>query len=160
MIKIMKNNSITVVMIIAALFLLYSPLDANALNVSEVEASLICYACPGEPLNIDRCGGGDQMRAIIKRMIGEGKTKQEILDVFEKQYGETILTIPPKRGFNLVAYVAPFIGLLIGAVVAFLLLKKWGITPQTAGAGAGSAALSNNIQKKINDELSKLDEEE
>ncbi len=157
--KKIKNKSIVSILIIAALFMLYSPFYANALNMSEVEESLTCYVCVGEPLNIDRCGGGDQMRATIKTMIKEGKTKQEILDFFEKKYGEGILTIPPKRGFNLVAYAAPFVGLIIGVIIAFLLVKKWGISAETGGTETRDSALSSDMQHKIDDELSKLDEE-
>ena len=40
-----------------------SPGHSSALTRSEIEKNLICYACPGEPLNIDRCGFGNQLGA-------------------------------------------------------------------------------------------------
>jgi len=51
-------------------------ITAYALNRSEVEKNLICYACPGEALNIDRCSGGNQMRAEIDRRLALGEDKE------------------------------------------------------------------------------------
>ncbi len=151
----------------AVSFLLLSmPAVVLPLTTSEVEKSLICYKCPGEPLNIDRCSRGDQMRAIIEKMIGEGKTKEEMLAYFVSQYGESILTIPPKRGFNLVVYIAPFLGLLIGVVVAFVFVRRWAtsgrrdaLTKSLTGDDDDEIILSDELQRKVDDELKKLEEE-
>ncbi len=136
---------------------------AWALTETEVSESLICYACPGEPLSIDRCSGGDQMRAAIRRMLAEGKDKDEILAYFTAQFGEEILTIPPKRGFNLVAYAGPFVGLAFGAVVAVLVVRRW----SAAGARRGSKEANQTeppvddaVRRRIERELSNLDGEE
>ncbi len=136
---------------------------AWALTETEVSESLICYACPGEPLSIDRCSCGDQMRAVIRRMLAEGKDKDEILAYFTAQFGEEILTIPPKRGFNLVAYAGPFVGLAFGAVVAVLVVRRW----SAAGARGGSKEtdraelpVDDAVRRRIERELSNLDAEE
>ncbi len=152
------------VVIASLLLFLYLPTAVSALAVSEVEESLLCYACPGEPLNIDRCGGGDKMRAVIKQMIAAGKTKQEILDYFEAQFGEEILTIPPKRGFNLVAYYAPYAVFLLGILAAFLFVRKWVASGEKKSLAENrlddKVLLSDEVQKKIDSEIEKLDEEE
>jgi len=139
-----------------------SPAPGLALTESEVAEALICYACPGEPLTADRCSGGDQMRAAIRRMIAEGKTKQEILDYFVAQFGEEILTVPPKRGFNLVAYVGPFVGFAAGAVVAVVVIRRWGrAAPTGRSAGpAGPPPVDEAARSKVEDELARLEDEE
>ena len=148
------------ILMIAVIFMLYAPLHAQAFTASEVEDSLMCYACRGESLNKCRSGCGDHMRTTIKKMIKEGKAKDEILGFYVKQHGETILTTPPKRGFNLVAYIAPFVGLFIGAVIAFFLVKKWGRVVEAGGSTVISNDLDSEVQKKIDAELSKLEEDE
>ncbi len=139
------------------------PGTAPALTETEVAESLLCYACPGEPLTADRCPGGDQMRSAIRRMIAEGKTKQEILDYFVAQLGEDILTIPPKRGFNLVAYIGPFVGLVAGLVVAGVLVRRWGSAGDPKGPGGGKGPgppeVDEETRRRIDEELSHLDEE-
>ncbi len=153
-----RLTSFVIVMVIA----IFAAVNAYPLTQSEVEESLLCYACPGEPLTMDRCSGGDQMRSVIRRMIEEGKSKQEILDYFVARFGEGILTIPPKRGFNLVAYVFPFVGLVFGGVVVVVFLRKWKRGPKSKMEnGEGNVPLDSEIderlKKKIDDELDKLD---
>ncbi len=152
--------------LVAVLLLLAAaavPGRAVALTETEVAESLLCYSCPGEPLTACRCAGADQMRSAIRRMIAEGKTKQEILDYFVAQLGEDILTIPPKRGFNLVAYAGPFVGLVIGLVVAAVLVHRWGSAGRSGGEGDGKGPgppeVDEETRRRIDEELSHLDEE-
>ncbi len=144
--------------------LLVSPDIGLALSESEVSESLLCFACPGEPLSIDRCGGGDQMPAAISRMLGEGKSKEEILQYFVGEFGEEILTIPPKRGFNLVAYIGPFAVLLLGVAVAFLLIRKWSSAGTHADRGADGTAspppLGDADRRRVEEALSNFHEED
>jgi len=153
---------VSAVMLLGVVFAI--PRAAAALTDTEVAEGLLCYACPGEPLNVDRCGGGDQMRAAIKQMISEGKSKGEILQYFADKYGEGILTAPPKRGFNLVAYLGPFLGLLVGALVATLVVRRWSLTGRRSAipdqeAVASQAPLDEATKKRIEEELSQLDKE-
>lgn len=140
-----------------------SPGKGLALTETEVQEGLLCYACPGEPLTADRCSGGDQMRAAIRSMIAEGKTKDQILGYFAAQLGENILTAPPKRGFNLVAYAGPFVGLLIGAVIATLVVRRMAVKGARTGQGEeptlAPAPLDEATRERIDRELSHFDDE-
>jgi cytochrome c-type biogenesis protein CcmH len=127
-----------------------------------VEENLLCYSCQGEPLIICQSSCGDQMRTAIRRMIKEGKTKQEILDVFVAQFGEAILTVPPKRGFNLVAYILPFVGLIVGGVVVVVFLRRSRSGPRAKGDTEGGEEppdleVDEKLKKKIDEELDKLE---
>ena len=149
----------------ALLFLLALP-PVNgfaALNETEVSESLICYACPGEPLNVDRCSAGDQMRAAIRQMIDQGKSKPQILDYFVARFGDDILTTVPKKGFNLLAYTGPLIGLLVGIPVALLIIRRWGSAGRRQDAEDGAApagVLDEETRRRIEAELAALDKEE
>lgn len=136
---------------------------AQALTRSEVEKNLICYACPGEALNIDRCSGGDKMRAEIDRRMDLGEDKQTILDFFVSQFGEDILTVPPKKGFNLVAYAAPFVALLIGLVIAGLFVWKWSTVGKKSGGDmketAEAESLYQDMEDQVERELKKLEDD-
>jgi cytochrome c-type biogenesis protein CcmH len=135
-----------------------------ALTETEVVESLICYACPGEPLSVGNCSGGDQMRAAIRKMIAEGKSEEEILGYFVAQFGEDILTTVPKKGFNMVAYAGPFIGLLVGIPVALLIIRRWGSTSRQESAdeagGVAQKTLDAEMTRQVEEELSRLDEED
>ena len=160
---ISKNYMIAPVVLALLATLLLPATGIAELTQTEVSESLICYACPGEPLNVDRCRGGDQMRDVIQKMLGEGKSKAEILDYFVSQFGDSILTTVPKKGFNLVAYTGPVIGLLVGFPVAFLVLRRWGATGREQSVEQTTpealAALDDEMKLRIEKELSELDEE-
>ncbi len=134
------------------------------LTETEVSESLICYVCPGEPLNVGRCSGGDQMRTVISSMLDQGKSKQEILDYFVAQFGESILTTVPKKGFNLVAYTGPFIALLVGIPLAIFLIRRWGSAGRRESAEQAATEKATPFDEqtrlRIEKELSELDEED
>lgn len=161
----MMNSARLSVSCLLFLLTVLVPLTSFAeLTETEVSKSLICYACPGEPLNIDRCSGGDQMRSAISKMLSEGKSKPQILAYFVGQFGDSILTTVPKKGFNLVAYLGPILGLLIGIPVAIWVVRRWssaGRRPAGVATLEGSAKpLDAEMRQQIETELSKLDEED
>jgi cytochrome c-type biogenesis protein CcmH len=159
--KSFARKSFRFILIIAAIFILYAPFHAEAVPIGEVEEGLGCFGCSCKPVTICRSSCGEQMKKEIERMVlQEGKTKEQIFDYYAKKYGVAILTEPPKSGFNLVAYIVPFATLLIGIVVALLLVKKWGHSAETSGKDVYDTTLSSEMQKKIDDELSKLEEDE
>ncbi len=140
-------------------------LPANALTRSEVEKHLTCYACPGEPLNIDSCSGGDRMRAEIDRRLALGQDKETILAFFVQQFGEGILTTPPKKGFNLVAYAAPFVALAIGLVIAGLLVRRWAAAA-TGSTGRGQEVATDlppadyqRLRERVDREVNQLEDD-
>lgn len=146
-------------------FLLVPVTGLAELTETEVAESLTCYACPGESLSIDRCSGGDQMRSAINQMIKEGKTKPEILDYFVAEFGDSILTTVPKKGFNLIAYTGPFISLLVGILVAVLIIRRWGAAARKASGEdrpfeQQSTQLDEKTRLQIEKELTALDEED
>jgi cytochrome c-type biogenesis protein CcmH len=161
----MRKGFVIVAMLTLLLPGLLLPVKASAeLTETEVSESLLCYACPGEPLSADRCPGGDQMRDVIKKMLQEGKSKEEILDYFAAQFGDSILTTVPKKGFNLVAYTGPFIALLIGIPLAIFLIRRWNSAgekrPFEQSKAEQTATLDDEMRRKIDKELSELDEED
>lgn len=101
------------------------PAHALAVTTSEIEGELMCQCgCQKVTINCD-CGTADQMRDQIAGMIGQGKSRDNILNAFVAQYGETVLASPPKKGFNLVAYGVPMTGFFFGSVIAVTLARRW-----------------------------------
>jgi len=106
--------------IVLSLFLLPSLSNAQTAIFSDVESSLMCTCGSTMVLSNCQCGTADKMRAKIKSMIAQGMSKDEILASYVQIFGETVLSTPTKEGFNLTAWITPF--LAIGAV-GFLLYK-------------------------------------
>jgi cytochrome c-type biogenesis protein CcmH len=92
--------------------------------IRDIENNLIAPCCWVQPISEHPSEISDFMRAQVRAMVGEGKSRKEILDYFVAQYGERILAAPPARGINILAYVAPFLALILGAWGLFLLREK------------------------------------
>jgi cytochrome c-type biogenesis protein CcmH len=91
----------------------------------EIENSLMCT--DGCGMSLVACDNATalEMRDKIRQLITEGLVKEEILQSFVVIYGVEVLTYPPKQGFNISAWVTPFIALLAGGLTIYLALDKW-----------------------------------
>jgi cytochrome c-type biogenesis protein CcmH/NrfF len=85
------------------------------------------------------------IQAEVRRMLASGMGRADILDHYVQEYGERILAKPKKTGFNLAVYWVPYLAILVGASVIFLLVRR-GIGrhrgPVLAEATSGSGPAS------------------
>ncbi len=105
-----------------------SPVRADSLTVGDISKELVCQCGCNMVLSnctMMDCGGMEAMTASIEQQIAQGRSKDEIIQSFVGQYGEQVLSSPPKRGFNLTAWVLPFGALLIGGIIIYAALRAW-----------------------------------
>ena len=102
------------------------------------------------------------MRAIIKEEIAKGTSDEAILAKFERQYGKVVLASPPAEGFNLTAWVMPFLVLAVGGVFAYLVAvrMKRAKTAPAAAAVTGAAPMPAAYDSAIEKELENFEERE
>ena len=101
--------------------------SVSALTVDDVAGELICPCGCGKMLDVCEMESARQMRVLIEEMIDEGQDKDQIINYFVNQYGEKVLAAPGKKGFNLTAWVAPFIVIGLGAGIIWLAIAKWAL---------------------------------
>jgi cytochrome c-type biogenesis protein CcmH len=94
-------------------------------RVREVASQLRCPICQGLSVGDSPSELADEMRTLVREQLQQGKTSAEVLDYFAQRYGEWILLAPPKRGFNLVIWVLPFVLLPIGAAAVYVGARRW-----------------------------------
>ena len=73
-----------------------------------------------------KCETKESLKGTIDKMIDEGKSKSEIILAMRTDYSDLILSAPPKEGFNLVAWAAPFLLVIAGSIglVARLVVRE------------------------------------
>ena len=118
------------VVVIGALLLgLLSALPVRAQSpVEDISEELLCQCGCNTLLSECRhavCGSRDEMTALISQKLAQGQSKSEIIQSFVDQYGEQVLAVPSKRGFNLVVWILPFGALMAGGGVIYTLLRTW-----------------------------------
>lgn len=114
--------------IVAVGLLAASSARAEVPTQNEVETALTCQCGCGltvHSCNHVNCGSALPLKKEIGEQIGEGRSLSEILSHFENKYGEVILSAPTTKGFNLAAWVMPFVVLGIGSLVVGIVLMRW-----------------------------------
>jgi len=100
-----------------------------------INRSLMCPVCPSETIDQSQVELAGQMRTIVLERLAAGETRKQILQFFVDRYGESVLAAPPKRGFNLLIWVAPPMALLGGAALLYLILSSMRRSSQDRRAG-------------------------
>jgi cytochrome c-type biogenesis protein CcmH/NrfF len=130
-------------------------------SFNEVEAALMCDTC-NVPLAIAESTRADQERAQIRRLIAQGKSKQEILDIFAAEYGPNVLAEPTGGGSAAVAWAVPAAIIAAALIGVALLLPRWRRRRRDAGDPAGgedadAPALSPDDAERLERDLALYD---
>ena len=72
------------------------------------------------------CPDRDKELGDLTALIGTGANDQQILDQLVAKYGATVLAAPTTKGFDLVAWIAPFAVFAAALLGTILLIKRWG----------------------------------
>jgi cytochrome c-type biogenesis protein CcmH len=119
-----------------------------------IEGELMAPCCWAEPVSQHLSPIAEEMRREIRAMLAVGKTEQEILDIYVAKYGERILTTPPARGFNLLAYIMPWVLAVTGVVAVVVVLKRW---LALRSADSATPAVDDRYADRIDRELRDLE---
>lgn len=135
---------------------------AEAPTFQELEESLTCQCGCGltvHSCNHLQCGSALPLRDEIRAEMAAGKDKVAILAHFREKYGEKILSSPTTSGFNLAAWVTPFVMVALGGLLIGLMVLRWGRRGggDTHPAPAGAPPASKEHQKILERELERFD---
>jgi cytochrome c-type biogenesis protein CcmH len=159
----------SIVFFVVALFAFLSPelIDVsretfaaeNPTN-SQVSEGLTCQCGCGLTVancNMPTCSFSVPTRREIDRMIGEGKTRAQIIAFYRHRYGEKVLSAPTTEGFNLLAWTMPFIALVLGGGAMVLAVGRWHSNqpsaPSDTKPGAPPATFDLELRRKLEKEL-------
>lgn len=93
-------------------------------TVRRLASELRCPVCQGLSVQDSPTELAQQMKAVIRRQLAEGKTPDEVRAYFVGRYGEWILLEPKASGFNLVLYLLPLFGVLAGGVAIAFFVRR------------------------------------
>jgi len=94
-------------------------------RTTALASQLRCPVCQGLSIQDSPSELAQSMRAVVRDQLAEGKTPDDVKAYFVSKYGEWILLAPQPRGANLIAYVVPLAGLLGGAAIVVLAVRRW-----------------------------------
>lgn len=103
------------------------PLDdpAEEARVNALAAALRCPVCQGLSIYDSPSPLAQDMKDLIRSQVAAGASDEDVRQYFISKYGEWVLLEPRPSGFNLVVYLLPFLGLLAGAALIFVAVRRW-----------------------------------
>jgi cytochrome c-type biogenesis protein CcmH len=126
-------------------------------QVKEIAAQLRCPVCQNLSLADTPSELGRNMRALIRDQLQQGRTRAEIIAYFVDKYGTWILLEPERRGFNLIVWWGPVLGLLGGLAGIVLVVRRWvRATPPPAPPTAPAVPYLEQVRR----DLAQLDAQE
>ena len=126
--------------------------------LQDLENALMCKCddkC-GKVLINCTCSTSDKTRAKFTKMLESGLTVEQIIKSQVDEYGETVLSAPTKFGFNLTAWVMPFVALIAGGVGVKKIINSWVGKKQmrdTRDEDEIESATPGKYSKRLQDEL-------
>ena len=158
----------SLVFLMAAIFVFLSPelknvsretFAAETVTNAEVSEGLTCQCGCGLTVancNMPTCGFSVPMRRDIDRLIGEGKTRAQIISFYRAQYGEKVLSAPTTEGFNILAWTMPFIALAVGGGLMVVAVGRWHSSSPPAPADSKTGAqlsFDPELRRKLEKEI-------
>jgi cytochrome c-type biogenesis protein CcmH/NrfF len=134
-----------------------SAADCTKTSVSDLEDEVMCPVC-GTSLGLAReAPQARRERAYIVRLVKRCRSKDEIKAALVAQFGDSVLAVPSKDGFNLSAYVVPLVAMLLAGAALIIGLVRWRWAGPTGARAAAALASSRGIDPadaaRLDDEL-------
>ncbi len=127
--------------------------DALVKDVAR-ELACLCGSCPRRPLHECACGWADKNRIRIADALKAGQDKQTIVAGFVKEFGQEAFSSPPAEGFNLTAWVMPFLVLALGTLFVWTVIRNWSQGKQgPAPVQPSEAGVDDAYRAKLEREL-------
>ena len=119
-------------------------------RVREVASGLRCPVCQNLSVADSPSRLAGEMRSEIAEQLQAGRTPEEVHAFFVQRYGEWVLLSPPREGLNLVPWLVPIVGVMIGiGVWAYVLRRR---------AGGGAEHVSDADHDRVARELASFEE--
>jgi cytochrome c-type biogenesis protein CcmH len=149
---------------VAVALVLPASASAACPELRSLEGELMCPTC-GTTLELSNAPAANQIRRFVCERAAAGDSKSEIKDKLVADFGPGVLASPPKKGFDLLAWVLPLLAAGAGAAVLAGLVVRWSRRrepePKPAVAGEpsanGRAELDPELEKRLDDELARFD---
>ena len=125
-------------------------------SLADLEDEVMCVTCR-IPLQIAESPEASRQRVFIRRLIAQGKTKEEIKRALVAQYGERVLAVPGDEGIDLAAWIVPGAAILLALGGLGVLLTRSRRRRRAAPGEPAAAPLPAADARRLDDELARFD---
>lgn len=96
----------------------------SADDVNRVAARLYCPVCESEPLDVCQTPACVQWKAQIAQFLADGRSDDEIVQIFVQRHGLRVLGEPPAVGMTLILWIGPILVAIAGGYYALRVIRR------------------------------------
>lgn len=128
-------------------------------SLYEIERQVMCVTCR---TSLSVAGGpqAERQRDLIKQLIADGKSTDQIKDALVVEYGQAVLALPEDDGFGVAVYLVPILAVIAALALAAFFLPRWRRHAR-AVAGAQQGPLEPELNaadaRRLDDDLKRYD---
>ena len=82
------------------------------------------FSCQGQSIADSNSDFAMTLKMVVKDLVKQGKTEEEIYNFLSEKYGDWILYNPKFNLGNFVLWVLPYLALVAGGIIIVLLIRK------------------------------------
>ncbi len=150
-------GALQVALVVTAIFLTLGASDSNT-RFDRLGHQMMCQCGCSQVLlecNHVGCTTSEKMRGEMTAMLNAGDDDDTILKNFVAKYGPVVLAAPSQTGFNRVAWIMPYLVLVLGITAAVIVIRTWNRRraplPVTGTQPIDSTAL-NEYRRRVHQE--------
>ena len=103
----------------------YSFVSSNeTINENKIYKNLRCLVCQGQSISDSNSDFAITLKMVVKDLIDQGKTEEQIYNFLSEKYGDWILYKPKLNFTNFLLWFLPYFVLLLGGLIILYVVKK------------------------------------
>ncbi len=96
------------------------------LDENSIYKNLRCLVCQGQSVADSNSDFALTLKSVVKDLINQGKTENEIYDFLAEKYGDWILYKPKLNPVTFLLWSFPYIVLAVGGLIITIVIRKRG----------------------------------
>jgi len=105
-------------------------------SVGELENEVMCPVCKTPLAVAEKAPQAERQRAFIQERVDRCESKGDIKAALVAEFGDEVLALPERKGFDLAAYLVPAGALALGLAAATAATVRWRRRRPRAAEGA------------------------
>ncbi len=103
-----------------------TPLTGAALEhrAQEVSALLRCPVCQGLAIADSPSEMATNMKGQVRELLVRGYTEAQILQYFERSYGQFVLLKPKFQGVSALVWIFPIVAIVVGLIIIITKVRR------------------------------------
>ena len=96
----------------------------DVIDENKIHKNLRCLVCQGQSISDSNSEFAITVKMVVKDLIKQGKTEEEIYSFLSDKYGDWILYNPKFNPGNFLLWILPYSVLVLGALIIAFLIRK------------------------------------